>query len=475
MEESAEAYARAAAQLEDEADPGAAGAFAGLAQASLMFLQNERAEQWSRRALDVADPSDANTRSMALRVLGVLEALNGQVEDALAHCEQSVNEPVAPHRRSLAVAYHGIALTTIGRPLEAIGVTLDGAADAQRAGFESSFGAFLTGAAANALLRVGRWDEADVVLAGMAGVDPVPVGVVQLSTAAAVLAARRGDYELAEEHVARLSDNPADPWHTVEVNLATASVRLAQRRWADARRVAADALEPVPGTGTRLVPHLTSVYVLAAVEETLDARARQDDVDIDRVADDLARRIALAASDPTIATPAAGAEIAYARATATRLRGADADAFAAAAEAADLVGDPWLAACARAHEADAAAIAGDAARAVDVLRAAHDGAVRLRAQPLIDDIEAIARRTRISLEAPTVHALGEHDAVRLGLTSREAEVLALVAAGRTNREIGTELYVSEKTASVHVSNILRKLGVSSRVEAAAIAQRVGVG
>jgi DNA-binding NarL/FixJ family response regulator len=73
-----------------------------------------------------------------------------------------------------------------------------------------------------------------------------------------------------------------------------------------------------------------------------------------------------------------------------------------------------------------------------------------------------------------VHALGEHEAVRLGLTSREAEVLSLVAVGRTNREIGAELYVSEKTASVHVSNILRKLGVASRIEAAAVAQRVGV-
>ena len=62
----------------------------------------------------------------------------------------------------------------------------------------------------------------------------------------------------------------------------------------------------------------------------------------------------------------------------------------------------------------------------------------------------------------------------MGLTSRETEVLALVSAGRTNREIGAELYVSEKTASVHVSNIIRKLGVSSRIEAAAVAQRVGV-
>jgi DNA-binding NarL/FixJ family response regulator len=73
-----------------------------------------------------------------------------------------------------------------------------------------------------------------------------------------------------------------------------------------------------------------------------------------------------------------------------------------------------------------------------------------------------------------VRTIDDADVVRLGLTSREAEVLSLVAAGKTNREIGTQLFVSEKTASVHVSNILRKLGVSSRVDAAAIAQRVGV-
>ena len=62
---------------------------------------------------------------------------------------------------------------------------------------------------------------------------------------------------------------------------------------------------------------------------------------------------------------------------------------------------------------------------------------------------------------------------RLGLTPREVEVLTLVAVGRTNREIGAELFVSEKTAGVHVSNILRKLGVTSRVDAAAVAQRLG--
>jgi DNA-binding NarL/FixJ family response regulator len=63
---------------------------------------------------------------------------------------------------------------------------------------------------------------------------------------------------------------------------------------------------------------------------------------------------------------------------------------------------------------------------------------------------------------------------QLGLTSREAEVLTHVAVGRTNRQLGEALFISEKTASVHVSNIMRKLGVTSRVDAAAIAQRLGV-
>jgi DNA-binding NarL/FixJ family response regulator len=86
----------------------------------------------------------------------------------------------------------------------------------------------------------------------------------------------------------------------------------------------------------------------------------------------------------------------------------------------------------------------------------------------------VSRRTRISVEAPTRITLDESAAQQLGLTPREAEVLALIAVGRTNRQIGDELFVSDKTASVHVSNILRKLGVKTRVDAAAVAQRLGI-
>jgi DNA-binding NarL/FixJ family response regulator len=63
----------------------------------------------------------------------------------------------------------------------------------------------------------------------------------------------------------------------------------------------------------------------------------------------------------------------------------------------------------------------------------------------------------------------------LHITRRELEVLGLVVEGRTNRQIGETLFISEKTASVHVTNLLRKLGVANRVEAAAVAQRTGIG
>ena len=473
MQDSVATYAKAAALL-DEADDRAASAFAGLGQASLMFRDFDEAERWSRQALEVSGEDD-DARSMALRVLGVLEVMAGRFDEGIEHCDQAVKAAVAPHRRAIAVAYQSIALMLAGRPAEAVDVALDGGALAQRAGFETSFGAFLAGSAAHALLRLARWEEAEVVISDLAGIDPVPVGAAKLYTAAAILAARRGDAEAAEALIARLAAKPADAWHAVEVAIATAAVHLSQGRWADAMAVTAEALDPPAGLDVRLRPELTSLYVVAAVEEALDAVARQEHVDVDAIGEQLGSRLRAAREDPSAASPLASADLDLAAATVTRLVAPDPDAFARAASAADAIGDRWLAASARAHEADAAALMGDAARAVDVLRAAHATASELKAGPLVTEIEAIARRTRISLDAPAAPVLRGSDVARLGLTAREAEVLSLVAAGRTNREIGAELYVSEKTASVHVSNILRKLGVSSRVEAAAVAQRVGVG
>jgi uncharacterized protein HemY len=145
-----------------------------------------------------------------------------------------------------------------GRPADAVDVAIDGAALAQRAGFETSFGAFLAGSAAHALLRLGRWDEAEVVITDLAGIEPIPVGAARLYPAAAVLAARRGDFDTADSLVERVTVTPVDPWHQVEVAVATATVRLAQRRWLDAMAVTAAALDPTSGMDVRLRPELTA-------------------------------------------------------------------------------------------------------------------------------------------------------------------------------------------------------------------------
>jgi DNA-binding CsgD family transcriptional regulator len=101
--------------------------------------------------------------------------------------------------------------------------------------------------------------------------------------------------------------------------------------------------------------------------------------------------------------------------------------------------------------------------------AAHQTAVRLGAEPLRAEVEALARRGRLDIGLAAQSGDGA-----TGLTPREREVLRLVAAGRSNRQIADSLFISAKTASVHVSNILAKLGVHTRVEAAATAHRLGL-
>ncbi|HEV2452441.1 MAG TPA: BREX system ATP-binding domain-containing protein [Streptosporangiaceae bacterium] len=105
-------------------------------------------------------------------------------------------------------------------------------------------------------------------------------------------------------------------------------------------------------------------------------------------------------------------------------------------------------------------------RAAEV--AGHLGAVPLRSA--LDDL---ARRARLG-HGPAPGWAGGRPGRLAGLTSREREVLRLIVAGRSNREIGATLFIAPKTASVHVSNILAKLGAASRTEAAAIAHDEGL-
>ena len=115
---------------------------------------------------------------------------------------------------------------------------------------------------------------------------------------------------------------------------------------------------------------------------------------------------------------------------------------------------------------------GDREQAASAIRAAHAMAIGLGALPLASMVEVLARRARIALRC--LRNDRRYAGLPFGLTEREREVLALVVAGRSNREIGEALFISPKTASVHVSNILAKMEVDGRVEAATMALRLGI-
>ena len=169
-----------------------------------------------------------------------------------------------------------------------------------------------------------------------------------------------------------------------------------------------------------------------------------------------------------------------AKAEQSRLEGAsDPERWQTAATAWEQLGRPFEAAYTRFRQAEALLLAGETPRpqAETILRPAHQTAVELGAAPLRREIELLALRGRLRLEEPvdtTATPTAPSSASSLGLTQREAEVLTLVAEGRTNRQIGQALFITPKTASVHVSRILAKLGVAGRGEAAAVAHRLGL-
>jgi DNA-binding NarL/FixJ family response regulator len=151
--------------------------------------------------------------------------------------------------------------------------------------------------------------------------------------------------------------------------------------------------------------------------------------------------------------------------------------WGAAGETWDRAGCSYMASYAHYHSGQALLVAGADRRLVSgELKHAHAVALSLGAEPLRAKIEALARRARVGLISAPVAPTQERStpASHYHLTPREMEVLGLVALGRTNREIARALFMSEKTASVHVSHILAKLGVASRSEATSLAHRRGM-
>jgi DNA-binding CsgD family transcriptional regulator len=215
---------------------------------------------------------------------------------------------------------------------------------------------------------------------------------------------------------------------------------------------------------------------LADVAETAREEGRPVEPVLERLAV-LVDRFPHVIADSTYVSAAYGAQLdaldtLYA-AEVARARGT-ADASVRWARAAHLLDGvwPWDAAYATYRAGEAVLVRGGGSRdeAATLLRRAAQLATELRAEPVLREVVELARSARIPLDAVQPAAPGPRDARLPGLTAREREVLQHVVAGRTYGEIARALFVSEKTVSSHISNLLRKTGASNRVELARLAR-----
>jgi DNA-binding CsgD family transcriptional regulator len=383
------------------------------------------------------------------------------------------------------------ALMQAGHLQDAVEVSLSGREPMRRLGQAGQQqDTFLMSQAAEALLKLGRWDQAHR-LATQALTQATPDDRFLFSTAAE-LEIGRGEFQVADAHLKLITEQSLFPGSTPEaarVDAAlTAELGLWQGRLVEAHAAVQEGLDRVAETDERVRSgRLLWLGMRIQADRAELGRARHDQGEVEaaiRAADALASRAAAMAPNPLVpgATPmpATGAVTALFNGERSRLEGrSDPAQWQAAAAAWLALGRPYPAAYAQWRQAEALlASAAPKAKAEETLRAAHAVAVRLGAVPLRRELELLAQRGRVRLSAPAEPAAAAPEvpsvAASLGLTRREAEVLALVAEGRTNRQIGQALFITPRTAGVHVSRILAKLGVAGRGEAAAIAHRLGL-
>ena len=360
-------------------------------------------------------------------------------------------------------------------------------------GLERRYGMELAALVGDILLRLGRWDEADATTAEGLGLDQRGEGPPYLAAVRSRLLARRGDAAEAGRRLGAVDRSSLDPDTAVFFATVAAEAALLDRRPDVAARAVDEGLAHVDDTGDVLWGMPLVGLGLRAVAELADgARTTRDESGLaDAVTQAAVLRARFDALVERATTPSARAWVATASAESARIDGlTEPEAWARAIEAWDVVPDPAEAAYARYRAAETALRrTGVKADVGAQLQSAWRSATRLGAAPLRDDIELLARRARVKLEsAPSAPGADQGDSIpeappvggprRVvsghGLSDREIEVLRLVAAGRSNGEIADRLFITRKTAGVHVTHILNKLGVSNRVEAAMAAARLGL-
>ncbi|WP_167752013.1 LuxR family transcriptional regulator [Streptomyces sp. H23] len=435
----------------------------------------ERAVEYARMV--GADEIELNARL----TLGGLMVDAGQIDAGLAEMFQ-VRDLVVAQDRSVVVARSHVnlpsALESVGRSRDALGILREGVDLTRRMGLLESE-AWVWGNLAESLISLGRWDEALEAAdrAGAPGRSPAPRGGAALKRAAVALA--RGEPAEAARLLAeaRAAYGTHDPMPQYQLPLAALAIGIAEAegRLPDARAELVRVLDAgfPPGTQRYGWPLLLSAAAAEADARALPA-AEEGRADI-------LERLAGAAKHLTTGAPLWAAHERWVRAELHRAHGRDTpQLWSEVVTAFECLERPYDLARVRHRLAGALLATGgedERARATELLRLARTVADHLGARPLSDAVALLGRRARLTLGHtgdPGAAPEPTDPAEALGLTGRERDVLRLVSEGRTNRQIAGELFISPKTASVHVSNILAKLGVSGRGEAAAVAHRLAL-
>jgi len=443
------------------------------------------------RIIDGLDPDDADVvgaRADALITLAMCDERAGDPQHARQRWAEA--QPLARRARNLGVELRaqfniGMSLLDEGRLAEASAAFAAGERRAAETGITwSGYGLDLRVAHVITQFMRGDWAAAETA-AEIAGESVSATVASRLAAAGLLTAVGRGKLEFAGRRATELRDShPADDQVVLLLGQAGAEAAL----WRGDAATAAQRVDDALARLDELFPHQLGGIMLAALGVAAHAEIATKDTAVR--AQELAAAQALVARAEETAekgAPRAGAlgpeGVAWlhrARAELTRFTGQDPAAWctvieAFAYEAPERATGGYRQAYARLRRAEALLAAGaghgsDQGAVVADLRATQEVAECLGAEPLAAAAAAMAVRAgvRLDVEAHPVAATSDV------LTPRERSVLALVADGRTNRQVGTELYISEKTVSVHLSRVMAKLGAASRTEAVTIAYARGL-
>jgi len=455
---------------------------AAIAQALVNARQPAEARRWCDQALAAArGAGSADEEADALITLGMVE----QYDDPASACRRfAAARTLAAAAGSPEIELRALyclaeVSSQLGDLASACAAFDEGVELAQRTGLGwSGMGIFLRRGQLKARYRTGDWDECERLIAAVPELTTLAVADVVAQGLGVLVARARPAGSVWLRRLAGLGG--ADPaldrngavW---EAELAGWQGDLEGARSAIRRGLAAaDAVEIFDQALEGAWVAMNGLSVEADRAE--QARAAGDTA---ALADATAVGRALVERVRADAKQAHGTHLAHdvhvrgrhakAEAEWTRLQGRSDPARWQAAVDAFSYGNVYAVARCQWRLAEALAGAGDRDQATAAARAAHATATRLGAAPLRAALEDLARRGRLDLGVglPAQRRLA-------GLTPRELEVLRLLVEGRSNRQIAEQLFISDKTASVHVTNLLSKLGVHSRLEAAAMARRLGL-